>query len=376
MAFFQNRIRRKKVGKYSYFSLIVPAWLSGGKTRKWEYYRTKEAAVARAVQLNAALVSRERATVLTSSQEADARRAFELLQDLGLDGTSLRACVEVAAPLLQNKADLVGLGQFLADFAREKDDSWSAASKRSFRAAERMIVEEFGAESPLSGLTSDKLGRWLASRFATAGYRAQVYRTLSPAFNWGVRRGVLDKSPLELVEKPRVIRGAVDVLSPSEARRAMEVCPTRCVAAVALMLFGGVRPKEVERLTWGDIRADFVHLRPGITKTAQVRNIEINATLAAWLDCVPRGCDGERVVPANWARHYQSWRAAAGIGARQDVLRHSYATYHLAMWRDESALKSNMGHSRGSDVLFRHYRAAATPAQAREFWAILPTKKH
>ena len=31
-----------------------------------------------------------------------------------------------------------------------------------------------------------------------------------------------------------------------------------------------------------------------------------------------------------------------------------------------------MGHSRGSDTLFVHYRAAATPAQAEAYWNIQP----
>ena len=32
-----------------------------------------------------------------------------------------------------------------------------------------------------------------------------------------------------------------------------------------------------------------------------------------------------------------------------------------------------MGHSRSSDTLFVHYRAAATPEQAAEYWNILPS---
>ena len=31
-----------------------------------------------------------------------------------------------------------------------------------------------------------------------------------------------------------------------------------------------------------------------------------------------------------------------------------------------------MGHVKGSDVLMRHYRAAATPAEAEAYWSILP----
>lgn len=375
MALFQNRVRKKVVGGYTYYTIIVPAWLNEEGVRKWEYFSTKAEAMARAVQLNAALLSREKARVLTAAQEEDARRAFELLRDLGLDGVSLRQAVEVAAPVLRSGAERVRLGAFLADFAAEKSASWRAASKKNFHYASAMLLEEFGQDTPLSALVAADLGRWLVARFPSASYRAHTFRTLAPAFNWGVRRGILERSPFDGVERPRLTRQAIDVLTPEEAERAMRCCPPDCVAAVALMLFGGVRPGEVARLTWGDVRADFVHLRPGVTKTAQVRNVEVTATLGAWLGVSCKGTEDQAVVPGDWKRKSQAWRRVAGLARRQDVLRHSYATYHLAMWRDEAALRENMGHSRGSDVLFRHYRAAATPAEAEAFWSILPTRK-
>ncbi len=34
------------------------------------------------------------------------------------------------------------------------------------------------------------------------------------------------------------------------------------------------------------------------------------------------------------------------------------------------AVRADLGHARGSDMLFRHYRAAVSPAAAAEFWAI------
>lgn len=161
------------------------------------------------------------------------------------------------------------------------------------------------------------------------------------------------------------------MLAVEEARHALAVCPRECLAAVALMMFGGIRPQEVQRLTWDCVMDDIVHLTPEVTKTAQVRNVVINETLAAWLAVCRRG-PGALVVPEGWKWTYRKWRAAAGISERRDVLRHTFATYHLRMWNDEAALRRDMGHSRQSEVLFAHYLAAATPEQARAFWALRP----
>lgn len=369
---FQARIHKKVVRGCVYYCIIVPADLTASRRRAWEYFKTRQAAMARAAQLNGALLSRKRAAVLTEQEEADAVRAFELMRDLGLEGFSLRQAVEAAAPRLRAGAGAPSLGDLVEAFRAAKAAGWSALSLRNFNRASGWMLERFGDGVKLVDFRAEDLGAWLEDRFPTAGYRANVMRTLSPAFNWAVRRGMLAANPLDFVERPRLRRGKIEILSVDQARRALDVCPPASLAAVVLMLFGGIRPKEVERLRWGDVLGDIVHLTEEVTKTAQVRNVPINETLGAWLAVCERGDDGASVVPRNWIRRYQEWRAAAGIGQVQDVLRHSFATYHLRLYGDEAALRQQMGHSRNSDVMFAHYLAAATPAEAAKFWALRP----
>lgn len=199
-----------------------------------------------------------------------------------------------------------------------------------------------------------------------------MLRTIRPAFSYAVQQEMIAASPFRTVVKPRVVRRrGVDVYTPEEARRLMEAAPRDCRGAFALMLFAGIRPAEVARLRWGDVRGEFVHITPDAAKTQQVRNVEIEGNLAVWLEGV-RGLPEEPVCPKNWKRKCQEVRRVAGVSGRADAARHSYATYYLAKYKDENALKVNMGHSVGSGVLFAHYRAAATPREAEEFWGILP----
>jgi integrase/recombinase XerD len=52
-------------------------------------------------------------------------------------------------------------------------------------------------------------------------------------------------------------------------------------------------------------------------------------------------------------------------------LRHSFASYHLAHFKNQNALALEMGH-RDSGVTFAHYRQLVTPTNAARYWQIVP----
>jgi integrase len=242
---------------------------------------------------------------------------------------------------------------------------------RNFKVVANMAREQFAGLS-VADVTPKRLNAWLHS-FGRPAYAAGLVRTLRPAFSYAVRQGMLPESPFSKLEPIRTpARAGIDVFTPGEARKIMETAPSDCKTAYALLLFAGVRPVELTRLTWGAIRDGFIHLTPEVTKTAQVRNVEIEPNLASWLKAAGKHAPEDKICPTNWKRKNQAARREAGVADRQDVARHSYATYHLTKYRDRAALEANLGHTTGSAMLFRHYRAAATPQQAEEYWSILP----
>ena len=50
---------------------------------------------------------------------------------------------------------------------------------------------------------------------------------------------------------------------------------------------------------------------------------------------------------------------------------HSYASYHLAHFRNASDLALQLGHQ-NTEVLFAHYRELVTPEAAARYWEIQP----
>lgn len=354
-----------------YYAIFVPKYLTPEGKEKRMYFRTRAEAERKRAELVAATRTESKETVLSNHQLVDARRAIERLAEAGVS-ISLDRAIELALPLLKASGGQITVSQLLADFMTLKQASWRPHTTKNFRQAAKLMSQTLG-EIRLTEVTAPKLQEWLNECNEKPAYQASLVRTLRPAFSYAVRQGMLPESPFSRLEPIKVpVRAGVDVLTPYEAAVLMRAAPADCKAAFALLLFAGVRPLELMKLRWGDIRDGYIHITPEIAKTSQVRNIEIEPNLAEWLDSCGFHSTDTPICPANWKRKSQITRRITRLGNRQDVARHSYATYHLAKYRDRAALEVNLGHSSGSAMLFRHYRAAATPEQAAEYWNILP----
>ena len=56
---------------------------------------------------------------------------------------------------------------------------------------------------------------------------------------------------------------------------------------------------------------------------------------------------------------------------KPDIMRHSYASYHLAFHQSADKTALEMGH-RDTQMLFRHYRELVTKEEAQAYWKIEP----
>ena len=130
-----------------------------------------------------------------------------------------------------------------------------------------------------------------------------------------------------------------------------------------MMLYAGIRPHEVERLTWEsvDVQEECICVRPQHSKTGGARRVTILAPLASLLrnqllDTQRKGMPrAGKICPRNWRSHWAKLHKAAGFPRWQpDVLRHTYASHHLARFRSFSELQVEMGH-RSSELLRSRY---------------------
>ena len=164
------------------------------------------------------------------------------------------------------------------------------------------------------------------------------------------------------VEPERIEEKRISILNKEEIGRLMRTAETfeggACLAAIAIMLYAGVRPNEVERLRWSDIRLEdgVTCIAPHHSKTGGARHVTIFPPLARILQRIRRPGD-ERICPPNWRRLRARLHREAGFMSWQpDVLRHTFATHHLATFRNYAELQLEMGH-RSAELLRTRYIA-------------------
>ena len=145
--------------------------------------------------------------------------------------------------------------------------------------------------------------------------------------------------------------------------------------ALALGAFAGLRTSEILRLEWDeiDLKSGLIEVTAGKTKSARRRLIKIEPNLARWLASSARSTTGQ-VWPKQWRAYHNEVSTLCrrlGLEWQENGLRHSFASYHLAHFRNAAGLALEMGHV-SPHVLFAHYRELVTPASAARYWGIRP----
>ena len=210
-------------------------------------------------------------------------------------------------------------------------------------------------------------------------------RTISAVFGDCVKLEYIDKNPcLQMIVPRNKSESEVVILSPEQVKRIFENCidhPSEnyrlcasCIAPFALLIFAGIRPRELERMTWDAINGDYIRLSGSITKTGRTRNIHISATLKAWLDTVPLAEREGKIVPPEWQRKAQRVRKESGIDGSefQDAPRHTFGSFTVTT-EGIDYVRACMGHSHTA-VFETHYLNALTIPQAKKYMEIMPTK--
>ena len=169
-------------------------------------------------------------------------------------------------------------------------------------------------------------------------------------FEFALRREWCDKNPIKRIERKKVVEKEILPLKLSETKQLIKTAqnesPEYAIVA-ALLVYAGIRPREVRRLTWRDIDTEekTITVRSQCSKTGGVRQVEIPPVLNRLLithkseNCSP-------ICPTDWQRRWRKIRDNSGFRGRwvQDVLRHTYASFHAKRYADLPRLQLNMGH--------------------------------
>lgn len=232
------------------------------------------------------------------------------------------------------------------------------------------------AKRRVRSIKTQECVQYIEMAFTTPRQRQKARLILSGIFSTAVKRGWCDTNPVAKVEAPRVEETRVPILSTEEIAKllssAQQHLNGQCAAAVGLMLYAGIRPHEVARLTWNevDLQERAIYILPRHSKTGGARRITIHNPLMRILQ-QRKQQESTFICPANWLKKWRELRRTAGWDGNkkwpQDTLRHTYASYHLSHFRSYAELQCEIGHRDASLLRTRYIDQRAVHA-AGKFW--------
>jgi integrase len=107
------------------------------------------------------------------------------------------------------------------------------------------------------------------------------------------------------------------------------------------------------------------------SKTASRRHVKIEPNLHRWLAPYMFLQHGPVCPPGLPERLLEDRRRAGLQEWPSNALRHSFASYHLAHFKNAQQTSMELGHM-NSSVVFQHYRNLVRPEQAERWWKVVP----
>jgi integrase len=219
--------------------------------------------------------------------------------------------------------------------------------------------------------------------------RNNFRRVLIVAFNFALENGYCATNPAKACAEAKEIESKVGILSPAELAGLLESCDESLLPFVAIGAFAGLRRAELERLDWSEIdfESGLIEVTAKKAKSARRRFVKIRENLAAWLR--PYAKHQGPLAPDNYRELLDVAKRTTGFGVPgseteeekaqgiqlkpwpNNALRHSFASYHLAHFKDAAALALELGHT-NSNLVFQHYREVVKPKDGERYWDIKP----
>jgi len=249
----------------------------------------------------------------------------------------------------------------------------SANRRERYTKSLRAYLEQFAKgreQTPLSDFSTAHVETWM-HQFDSAWTRQTWLNRLSTLFSFAVRRGHITANPCDRIERVTADACPPKILTPAQVETLLSVVPNVCRPYLILGLFAGIRPEEIMRMDWSNVCLE--------TKTARVegktrrrRIVPLEPRAVALLTACPLKTGSIAPSLSTVRRFKESARAVLGMARwPQDLLRHTFASYALALHGDAGKVSTAMGNS--SAVMLRHYHEPVTKADCEKFWGVCHT---
>jgi integrase len=295
-------------------------------------------------------------------------------KQLAAFGKTIADAIEFYLPYLQASNRTCTFRELVTELLPAKAaDSASAPYLTDLRCRLGQFASSFG-DRPVCEIRTDEIDDWLRGLNVSAVSRNNSRRTLHSTFSFALARNYCFENPVTKTARAKERSGNIGILTVAQAARLLENATPDVLPYLAIGLFAGLRRAEIERLDWGkiDFESGLIEVTAQKSKTAQRRLVTMQPNLREWL--LPLRKHKGNVTPSNCFRElFEQAREAAGIAEWPDnALRHSFASYHLAHFKNAASTALELGHH-DSRITFAHYRELVRPKDAEKYWNLQPT---
>jgi integrase len=234
------------------------------------------------------------------------------------------------------------------------------------------FADTFGTRR-LGEVTPDEISQWLTTVTANAHNRHNYRRKVAELYRAGVRKRWCTENIVDQTDRPIYDKAAPGILTVAQLKALLAAAPKYdLLPFVVLGTFCGIRVSELETLTWDKINLveRAVIIESGTAKTRARRVVTIGDAAYAWL--LPYAQKTGPIVDAvNLRKRFDELKVAAKIAIwPENGMRHSFGSYALAQWQDETKVAYQMGNSPA--MVHQHYKQLVLASEAKKFWELLP----
>lgn len=304
---------------------------------------------------------------LTHAELWDAKGALDILEPLGATLT------QAAQHYAKRFATRETWAAFVETYLLLKLANRTSRYRANVAALLARLTAAFGEGRCLSDIDRPQAIKAVESAARTNSVYNRIVTVARPVFDLAIERGLIEVNPLSNVSKRDESGQAIAILPVADAARLLNAANGWLRDYVALLLFSGIRPEEAQRLQWSDVHFDkaAIDVRKAGWKRGSKNVISLLQTLAAWLTEGKTGL----IVPVSEQLFKDAWRElrkSAGLTDWQrDTCRHSFISYHFAMWEDAAKTQKEARH-KDAAMMTRHYLYGVTKSDAEAYWALRP----
>jgi integrase len=358
-------------------------WRIDGR-RKTRTFPTRERQITFARSLAGDIKRDGLAALRLDQDETREWRAFRARIGSSVDLEAVARCWERYGKTEANVASITVSEAIAAYTAAKTEEGVDATSILHYGPIFDRLEAAIGVKK-IAEVSPEDVAAFMAAQTGSDHTRRTRFARVRALFNWLLESGKLARTPFAGMKPPRVAPKEVEILTVEQTRRLFAnsaknpdgspITQERreTLGRLALEAFAGLRNDTAGQIVAAEILPDGLRIPAAKIKTRKDQFLDgLPANLHAWL---------KWSKPKEWGMTQRQYLEAKGdaftraqVPHPHNCLRHGFASYHVAAFKDPGKTSVIMCHT-SPKLLWDVYRGRATQPDGLAVFAIMPPKE-